>query len=198
MWQPQAGPPRCSTASRRPDCASQAGQRIAQIGIPDIYQRSGNSRRQLRVGPRRRLRGRAAQRGLPQPDGSYRLPPEEAVDPLQDYSGEMLNLQRYWPFDAKDQPARLRQLALARSQPLNFFRLRVVCDLGPYDLGPAGDKFGRGKSPLGKSVAQRLVQKRRKRSRLRCAGLVHALATLSWSGDQASSADGARKEKSNP
>jgi hypothetical protein len=198
MWQPQAGPPRCSTASNRLDRASQAGQRIAQIGVPDICQRSGNSRRQLRVGPRRRTRGRAAQRGLPQPDGSYRLPPEEAVDPLQDYSGEMLNLERYRPFDAKDQPARLRQMALARSQPLNFFRLRVVCDLGPYDLGPAGDQFGRGKSPLGKSVAQRLVQKRRERSRLRCAGLVHALATLSWSGDQASSADGARKEKSNP
>src|SRR3984893_4086882 len=198
MWQPQAGPPRCSTASNRLARAYKAGQRIAQIGVPDICQRSGNSRRQLRVGPRRRTRGRTAQRGLPEPDASQRLPPEEAVDPVQDYSGEMLNLQRYRPFDAKDQPARLRQLALARCQPLNFFRLRVVCDLGPYDLGPAGDQFGRGKSPLGKSVAQRLVQKRRERSRLRCAGLVHALATLSWSGDQASSADGARKEKSNP
>src|SRR3984893_15314456 len=198
MWQPQAGPPRCSTASNRLDRASQAGQRIAQIGVPDICQRSGNARRQWRVGPRRRTRGRVAQRGLPQPDGSYRLPPEEAVDPLQDYSGEMLNLERYRPFHAKDQPARLRQLSLARSQPLNFFRLRVVCDLGPYDLGPAGDQFGRGTSPLGKSAAQRLVRPRRERSPLRRAGLVQALHTLSWSGDQASSADGARKEKSNP
>ncbi len=113
MWQPQAQPPSCLTASRRLDRASEASQRIAQTGILDICQRGGNARRRLRIGLRLGTSGRSAQRRLPQPDRADRLPPEKPIHPLQDYSREVLNLQRDRSFDAQDEPARLRQLSLA-------------------------------------------------------------------------------------
>ena len=124
-------------------------ERLAQVVVGDLRQRLAAMRAAASASGARAWRaGRAAQRGLPEPQSADRLPAEEAVDPLQDHAATGAGFRS---------PSGLRPAApawrargsspLDGARPLHLLRLRMGGDLRPDDLGPAGDEFGRRRSP---------------------------------------------------
>src|SRR5712691_12412572 len=129
MWQWRAPLPSRAARSRLFDGGPEPGERVAQTFILDVGEAGGDARRRLRVERWAGSAGLAAERGLPQPQPADGLPAEEPVHPLEHDAGEQLDLERHRSLDPQQQHPGLPRLALNRSRPLDFFRLRMGRDL---------------------------------------------------------------------
>src|SRR5690242_12525792 len=113
-------------ASLSLDRGTQSGERGAQVFVVNAGQFAFNGSGFGGVWAFGRGRLRCSfERRLPQREPADRLPAEEAIDPLQDHPGEMLNLQRRRPLDPKHQGCRLGLFAGDCSRPLDFDRLTM-------------------------------------------------------------------------
>src|SRR3954468_890466 len=92
------------------------------------------------------------QRRLPERQPADRAPAEEAVDPLQDDVGGVLDFQRHWAVHPQHQGGRFLRLAFDGTRPLDFQRLGMRRDLRACDLAPARHQLARGKPLLGVRV----------------------------------------------
>ncbi len=89
-----------------------------------------------------------------------RLPAEEAVDPLQDDAGQVLDFERGRAFDPQHQGAGLGGLGRRAARGHWIFTGSAVGgDLRPDDVGPARHQFGRGEALPGERIAQRLAER---------------------------------------
>ena len=100
----------------------------------------------------------ARQRRLPQRQPADRAPAEEAVDPLQDDVGGMLDLQRRRALHPQYQRGRFLRLPLHRPRPLHLQRLGMGGDFGAGDVSPARHQFARGKTLLGVGVGKHVAE----------------------------------------
>ena len=99
-------------------------------------------------GARRRRRPvPARQRRLPQRQPADRAPAEEAVDPLQDHVGGMLDLQRHRPLDPQHQRRRFLRLPLHRPRPLHLQRLGMGGDLAARRSRPSASPVRARQTP---------------------------------------------------
>ena len=105
----------------------------------------------------------ARQRRLSQRQPSHRAPAEEAVDPLQDDIGGVLDFERHRALDPQHQRGRFLRLPLDRPRPLDFQGLGMGGDFGPGDFPPARDQLARGESLLGIGVGKHVAEQDGKR-----------------------------------
>jgi len=117
----------------------------------------------------------AAKRGLAQPQAP-RPPasPKEAIHPLENDAGEVLDLNSRRPLDPQHKDAGLWGLSVRRPRPLDFIRLGMLGDLRADDLAPPRHELGRDETLLGERRIERPVQDVRQWSWEGFAGLVHA------------------------
>ncbi len=118
-------------------------------------------------------RSAARQWRLPQRQPADRAPAEEAIDPLQQCVGGVLDFQRRGTFHPQHQRGRFLRLALDRPRPLDLQRLGVSGDLGSCDLRPSRHQFARGKSLLGIGVGKHVAEQDGKRFCRDRAGFCH-------------------------
>jgi hypothetical protein len=116
----------------------------------------------------------AAKRGLTQPQTADPPPGEEAIHPLENDAGEVLDLNSRRPLDPQHKDAGLWGLSVRRPRPLDFIRLGMLGDLRADDLAPARHELGRDETLLGERRIERPVQDVRQWSWEGFAGLVHA------------------------
>ena len=79
----------------------------------------------------------APERGLSQRNSADGLPTEEAVDPLEDYGGQMLDFECCRAFNPQNQSGGFRRVLAHRARPVDFEWLAVSSNLRSHDIGPA-------------------------------------------------------------
>ena len=120
----------------------QAGERQPQILILDLWQGFGDARRRDRVGLGGVRLLAAPEWSLAQRNSTDGLPTEEAIDPLKNDGGQMLDFECYRAFNPQDQRGGFRRFFVHRARPADFERLAVSGNLRAYDIGPARNDFG--------------------------------------------------------
>src|SRR5215813_3094651 len=116
-----AGRPAKAVRSRLLDGRPQPAERGPQIFVRNLRETGRDAPRRLGIAGALRRSLATAKRGLPQPQSPDRLPAEEAVHPLQDDAGEVLDFDRGRSLDPQHQRARLGCVAVGSPRPLDFF-----------------------------------------------------------------------------
>ena len=131
------------------DGGAQAGERLAQILVLDGRQAVGDAGG-ARPG-RAAAAGSAARAGAAAPGASAMRP--IACQPKKRLTRSRITADRCWissaagPFDPQHQRRRFRaSSSSAAARPVDLHRLAMGGDLGPGDVGPAGDDLGRGEA----------------------------------------------------
>ncbi len=174
MWQCRAVLPRRPAGSISLDCSTQATECLAQVLILDVGQAFGDARRYRRIELARPRLLAMPKGSLAERNASDRLPTEEAVDPLKNDRGQVLDFECGGTLYPQHQRGGLRFFIPDGTWPADLKRFAVCCDLGSHDVSPAGNDFGRGKALRLERVAQSGPKEVRKRPGKTARGLAQA------------------------
>ena len=122
--------------------------------VRDLWQRFGDADGRCRIGVAGRWLLAAPQRSLPERQAPDGLPAKEAVDPLENDGGQVLDFQCRRAFNAKHQRGGFRSFLPAGAWPGDFERFAVSGNFRADDVRPAGNNFGRGKALRPEGLAQ--------------------------------------------